>query len=97
MSVKKIKKEINLHSDFKIFVFGSFLKNIIYNDIDLLILYNEKTISIEEILFFRNELKYLYYNEYTSILDISLLSHFEESEVNFINKIGEYVEIKQTE
>lgn len=92
--MNKIKKEINLHSDFKVFIFGSVLKTSLYNDIDILILYNNQTITITKLLQFRNSIKVFYYNQYNLILDISLLSYFENAEMNFLSKI-EYIEIKQ--
>ncbi|MGV7098274.1 nucleotidyltransferase domain-containing protein [Bacillus subtilis] len=95
MNVKKIRKEINLHSDFKIILFGSFINQQSYNDIDILLLYNSRFITINEILLFREKLISSFNKEYSIILDVSLLSYFENSLVNCLSKINKYIEIEQ--
>lgn len=91
-NVKRIKEEIKMHSDFNIFLFGSIITSDSPNDIDLLIIYNSRKITIKEILEYRVKLKLAYYETYNIILDITLLSLIENMEVNFLSRI-EYIQI----
>lgn len=95
MNVKKIKKEINLHSDFKVYLFGSFLNNDNYNDIDLLILYNSQLFLISEILLFRTLLVNFFKEHFNIILDISLLSYLENKQIDFLSKLEHFIKIEQ--
>lgn len=97
MNVKKIRKEINLHSDFKIYLFGSFINNEIYNDIDLLVLYNSDLIMNTEILLFRNRLVSFFKENFNISLDISLLSFIENNKIDFLSTISNFIIIGQEE
>ncbi|MGG6359624.1 nucleotidyltransferase domain-containing protein [Peribacillus frigoritolerans] len=95
MNVKKIRREINLHSDFKIILFGSFISQESFNDIDILLLYNSHFITSNEILLFRETLISSFNKKYSIILDISLLSYIENTSLNLLSKINKYIEIEQ--
>lgn len=95
MNVKKIRREINLDSDFKVILFGSFISLESFNDIDILLLYNSHFISSSEILLFREKLISSFNKKYSIILDISLLSYSENTSVKFLSKTNNFIEIAQ--
>jgi predicted nucleotidyltransferase len=75
-----VKKKIPKLTDFsiKIYLFGSALYSEQYNDIDLLIVYDQGIIGIETILSLRHQLKKNYYKLFKTTLDICLLSKKED-------------------
>lgn len=97
MNVRKIKKEIGLHSDFKIYLFGSFINNEQYNDIDLLILYNSQSILINDILKLRLQLVDYFKKQFDITLDICLLSYEENRLTDFIAKVENLIKLEQEE
>ncbi|MDQ0220973.1 hypothetical protein [Peribacillus cavernae] len=88
---------MNLHSDFKIILFGSFINQQSYNDIDIIVLYNSNFITSNKILGFREKLISSFNKKYSINLDISLLSYVENTLVDFLSKINKYIEIEQEE
>ncbi|MFJ5623387.1 nucleotidyltransferase domain-containing protein [Peribacillus loiseleuriae] len=78
-------REASLDIDkIKIYLFGSFGKALNPSDIDLLLLFDKKAISIPNILSLRKKIAYDL-SKITSLpVDISILSFTEEKEVKFI-------------
>ncbi|WP_225341062.1 nucleotidyltransferase domain-containing protein [Lysinibacillus capsici] len=84
-SLRQSVKKINLPlDDISIYLFGSFGKSPSASDIDLLLIYDEKKISVSKILEIRKKLYANHKNISHLPLDISILNISEEREVNFI-------------
>lgn len=84
----ELKRILNIKIRFKLYHFGSSLENKFFNDIDLLLVYNnsEKNNQRELLMLKRNITDYLY-NQYHKNIDITVLSENEEEEKNFLEQI----------
>ncbi|MEC2076389.1 hypothetical protein [Metabacillus fastidiosus] len=80
MREEKIKQD-----DLKFYIFGSFGKVEKPNDIDLLFLYESDNVSIKEILSLRRSFVMKFRVVSDIDVDITILSHREEQELDFIN------------
>lgn len=85
----ELKKILNVKMRFELYHFGSSLENKFFNDIDLLLIYNnsEKNNQREILMLKRNITDYLY-NQYHKSIDITVLSENEENEKNFLEQIN---------
>lgn len=87
--IKKNNKLLSLieNDQIRVFLFGSAKYHKSPEDLDLLIIYNNKIFSLEEISKIKKELKQYFYGLNLGIaIDLLLLSFKEEKEVNFIRK-----------
>lgn len=84
----ELKRILNIKIRFELYHFGSSLENKFFNDIDLLLVYNnsEKNNQRELLMLKRNITDYLY-NQYHKNIDITVLSENEEEEKNFLEQI----------
>lgn len=84
----ELKRILNIKFRFELYHFGSSLENKFFNDIDLLLVYNnsEKNNQRELLMLKRNITDYLY-NQYHKNIDITVLSENEEEEKNFLEQI----------
>jgi len=84
----ELKRILNVKIRFKLYHFGSSLENKFFNDIDLLLVYNnsEKNNQRELLMLKRNITDYLY-NQHHKNIDITVLSENEEKEKNFLEQI----------
>ncbi len=71
---------------FKFYLFGSFIKSSQNNDIDLLIEYDEKLVSISDALKLRGEVYNILKTTFKLDVDICLLSISENTQTGFIVK-----------
>jgi len=72
--------------------FGSAINNFKYNDIDILLIYENFS---PELLSNKNKLEYLGENTLDCLLDITMLSRDEEKEVRFLKRLNsKYIRIK---
>lgn len=70
-------------SKIEIFLFGSANQSKAYNDIDLLIVYNQNTVNIQTILRLRQRVAKKLEIAYNVQIDICLLSKKENEEIKF--------------
>lgn len=84
----ELKRILNIKIRFELYHFGSSLENKFFNDIDLLLVYNnsEKNNQRELLMLKRNITDYLC-NQYHKNIDITVLSENEEEEKNFLEQI----------
>ena len=84
----ELKRILNVKIRFELYHFGSSLENKFFNDIDLLLVYNnsEKNNQRELLMLKRNIIDYLY-NQHHKNIDITVLSENEEKEKNFLEQI----------
>jgi len=71
------------HKSIKYYLFGSSLTNDQPSDVDLLIVYDEKNISIMKVLNLRRKLQSSFMFEFNKKLDVILFSNTEDSCNNF--------------
>jgi hypothetical protein len=71
---------------FMLYLFGSLSRANSFNDIDLLIVYNENLISIESAILFRNKVFHCLKKDCNTIIDICLLSKGEDNQTRFSEK-----------
>ena len=83
----ELKRILNIKIRFELYHFGSSLENKFFNDIDLLLVYNnsEKNNQRELLMLKRNITDYMY-NQYHKNIDITVLSENEEEEKNFLDR-----------
>ena len=88
-----IKENENLLSTFtEVYIFGSAINNFKYNDIDILLIYENFS---PELLSNKNKLEYLGENTLDCLLDITMLSRDEEKDVRFLKRLNsKYIRIK---
>ncbi len=82
--VKEKRKEKKILSDYELFLFGSYMDNPKEaNDIDLLIVYNKKKLSINEILDERKSLKKIIHSELKLPVEVCILNseEYEDDEM----------------
>ena len=84
--IKRIIKENSISAD--VFIFGSVLSKTNYRDVDLVLIYDENTITLDGIVKFRNEMNKELKKEFKKTFNINLLSKKEESKSKFLNKIN---------
>ena len=84
----ELKRILNIKIRFELYQFGSSLDKEFFNDIDLLLIYNnsEKNNQRELLMLKRNITDYLY-NQYHKNIDTTVLSENEEKEKNFLEQI----------
>ena len=84
----ELKRILNIKIRFELYHFGSSLENKFFNDIDLLLVYNnsEKNNQRELLMLKRNITDYLC-NQYHKNIDITVLSENEEEEKNLLEQI----------
>jgi hypothetical protein len=70
----------------ELYLFGSSLKCNSPRDIDLLLIYDKKVISTDEILYIRNNIREYFNIKVNKPIDIIILSKKEELESNFIQE-----------
>lgn len=85
----ELKRILSVKMRLELYHFGSSLGNKFFNDIDLLLIYNnsEKNNQREILMLKRNITDYLY-NQYHKSIDITVLSENEENEKNFLEQIN---------
>lgn len=85
----ELKRILNVKMRFELYHFGSSLENKFFNDIDLLLIYNnsEKN-NQKEILMLKRTITDYLYNQYHKSIDITVLSENEENEKNFLEQIN---------
>lgn len=88
-----IKEEKNSFFIFKeVYIFGSIINNSKYNDIDILLIYEN---NHPELLIQKKKLEYTLGYKLNCSLDITMLSCSEEREVKFLERINsKYIKIK---
>ena len=84
--IKKIIKENSINAE--IFIFGSFLSKTNYRDVDLILIYDENSITLDRIVTFRDAMNKELNKKFKKIFNINLLSKKEESESRFLDKIN---------
>lgn len=87
-----VKKHLSLFKSFdEVYLFGSSLKNIFSNDIDLLLVYSVDKDSIVKDL---DKISSVLFDYFQKPIDITVLSHYELIDCGFLEKIKTYTRIK---
>lgn len=85
--IKENEKLLNQIEIFnlKFFLFGSAKNKELPNDLDILLLYDNKMIDLENLLNFKKEVvKFLFYLSSNIEIDLTILSIEEEVEIDFV-------------
>ena len=85
----ELKRILNIKIRLELYQFGSSLDKEFFNDIDLLLIYNNSEKNNQSgILMLKRSIKDYLYKQYHKNIDITVLSENEENEKNFLEQIN---------